>query len=485
MQGMLKIRRNMTVILAVTAVLLIAGIILLSIAPKELAPLPEMPDMGALLRAQDDEIVSINFFPRGGEPFTLFRDGESGDLELDSREELLFPAQPNLLSFLYRTAVRMDNLLRVEEHASDGQLAGFGLDDPEMVWRVNFADMTSIELAVGDLSAINRGRYVRRTDNNEIFLLQAVETFAFSMKLEDLYSKSFLPLSQAEGGTFSWVSINHVLIERNEGTIEFIRRSEEEMENAAAGDSKYQLLRPVVAEASERAVEDLILTRLSMVSPDIIAEVNPQDLSVYGLDNPERVTVSEDGGWSGTLLIGKYDQALYEGVGGRYVMIEGTNAVLSHLQSDYPFLRVKYAELRSSMPWPRRVISDVSTVTYNLGRNTRTLSFERGESVYGRLDGKILSESNADRLFYATLSLTHHLESDAEIPSAAPDYRITINFIGGGSDTMELYSLNETQLLMVFNGENQQVYLTRTDFKELLLDRFDMLDRGEDLPFSG
>jgi hypothetical protein len=235
----------------------------------------------------------------------------------------------------------------------------------------------------------------------------------------------------------------------------------------------------VIAEASDTEVERHILEPINII-PNSVEAVHPDDLSPYGLDSPVRLTVTDEEGWSGTLLIGRYDPERE----GMYVMIEGIDAVLFHDTAEYSFLRVGYSQLRSSILWLRH-INTVYSITYELEDVTRVLRIEHGEGNFlrGWLDGEEILEDNARRLFSATQLLTHDGGTDAEIPQGAePAYRFTYELTDGETDTMELYSINDTQYLVVRNGENQEVFITRMTLRHILLSRFELLDRGEDLP---
>jgi len=129
------------------------------------------------------------------------------------------------------------------------------------------------------------------------------------------------------------------------------------------------------------------------------------------------------------------------------------------------------------------MIDTVSSITYDLDGVTRVLHLEHdGEVPKGRLDGAELSADNVSRLYSATLSLTHDGGTETDIPPDGPAYRFSMELTDGGSDTMELYSINDTQYLIVRNGENQRLFITRMTLRHILLSCFETLDRGEDLP---
>ena len=163
-------------------------------------------------------------------------------------------------------------------------------------------------------------------------------------------------------------------------------------------------------------------------------------------------------------------------------MIEGVDAVLLDRTGDYSFINTDATQLRTRIIWMHNIIG-VSSVTYVLDGNTRILELEHGSegSLYGKLDGVELSEVNTRRLFMYTLSISQTGGINTVIPSGTPDYKITMQFIDGGNDVIELYSLNDAQFLIVHNSENTGFYITRMTLQQNLLNRFETLDKGEDL----
>jgi len=216
--------------------------------------------------------------------------------------------------------------------------------------------------------------------------------------------------------------------------------------------------------------------------PGSIVSIRPDDLSVYGLDVPSRLTMSL-GDWSGTILIGRRDAEQ----GGRYVMLEGYDAVLLDVHGDYSFLDVSFSQLRASLIWLHN-ISDVSSVTFEMDGITRILRFEHSnsdDSLRGWLDDVEISDTNARRLYIAGLNITQSGETDSPIPANdIPVYTVTMNMTNGSKEAIELYRLNDSQFLIVLNGESTSLFITRMALQQNLLSRFDIIDAGGELPIS-
>jgi hypothetical protein len=472
------IRRSTLVICVAAIVLLAAGIAALSLwpepQPEPPPPSPSSPGTAELIRESLDDVISISFYPLGGTPFTLSRDPADAVIGLDA-PGALFPGKPSIMRTTYSYATSLPFLTRVAENADDSQLALFGFDAPVMTWRVFRADGTSVELAVGAELVTGRGRYVRRQDSRGVFALNDLQSTYLTQTLEDIYDLSFFP---SGSGVVEWNSIDHLLLESNGNILELHRRSDAEMAESPLGTSLYHITQPFAGECNEYLTQTLLLEHIAGIAPGSVVTAYPYDLSIYGLDDPDRLTVTI-GDWSGTLLIGRRDA----GQNGRYVMLEGHDAVLFDPNGRYAFLEADPAQFRMATIWLHN-ITGVSSVTFGLEGVTRVLRLEHtGENqLRGRLDDTELSETNARRLYMAALRISQNGSTDAAVPNEWPAYDITIRFLDGGTETLELYRLNDSQFLIVHDGVNTGLFINRMTLRQGFLSRFDMLDRGEDLP---
>jgi len=166
-------------------------------------------------------------------------------------------------------------------------------------------------------------------------------------------------------------------------------------------------------------------------------------------------------------------------------MIDGYDAVLLDNFGDYMFLEPSFAQLRTAVIWMHN-ITEVSGVTFELDGENRYLKMEHGEedSITGWLDGIELSENNVRRLFMAALYINQNGETDEPIPiDDFPVYRISMEFVDRRSlDMLELYQLTDSQFLIVRNGQNTGLFITRMSLQEHVLNRFITIDAGLEIP---
>ncbi|MDR0294228.1 MAG: DUF4340 domain-containing protein [Oscillospiraceae bacterium] len=481
-------KRRLTLVFGIAAIaVLAAGIVALSLWPEgspEPSGLPEPAgeDRADLFKESQDNVNSISFSPPGGKPYTIRRDPESGDCALDAGEAI-FPGRQTAMHSAYTCATSLTNLIKVTAEATDGQLALFGLDKPVMTWRVNRADGTSAELTAGAVPAAGTGRYARGKNSREVFLLTDYQSSYLTKTLEEYYDLTFFPYPRSTQEEQTFLLIEYCLLEKDGGVIELRKRSDEEMAEAPTGASLYRITRPAESESSDFMLQTAFFEPVTAIAPESVEALLPADLSAYGLNEPARLTLAGTDGWSGTLLIGRYDAER----GGRYVMIEGYDAVLFDPNGDYGFLDVQYADMRARTIWLYD-IKTVSSVTFELEGVTRVLTYEHfyeedtgANTLNGWLDGKEISEINARRLYMAVLRISQEGVTDTPLPSSPPDYRVTIRFLDGGTDTLELYRMSDLQFLIVHNGVNEGLIISRMSLQQNFLSRFDIIDGGGEI----
>ena len=477
-------RRSVLITCIIAVLLLSGGIAFLMLWDDEPEVEIETPTVEAaptadLIRESREYVTSVIFTPNDGIEYTILHDAETGSFELDVADPV-FPGEQTAMRTLFNQATVLSNLTVVTDNADDEQLAMFGLNDPEMSVSVVRDDGTTIEFEVGDVQAVGQGRFVRLSNSREVFLISGHQGNIMTQIVEQMYDLTFFPFWEYQSIEAAAAAIENIVIENDRGVIELRRRQMEEVLELPMGSSTFQILQPTTAEANDSIVSSSIIEDIVRIRPTDVVTVRPVDLSVYGLDSPVRLEIEAYDWHGGALLIGNADHDR----GGRFVMIEGHDAVLFDYFGEYEFLNISFAQIRSGIIWLYNIV-DVASMTFILEGETRILRIEHDaeeDSLEGWLDDVEISETNARRLYIGALMITPSGEIDAPIPSGEPTYSITLQFLDGDTSTLELYQLNDTQFLIVLNGENTELFITRMSLQANLLVRFEALDAGRDIP---
>ena len=477
-------KRSLLITGIIAAFALTAAIIVFSIPSEneqEILPHPtsEPAVKIDLVNEQHENVTNIHFEPQGNVPYSIMQNISDREYELILKsDDALFPGRPAVMRIIFGYAVSLRNLSRITEAADDTQLSMFGFDEPVMKWRIERIDGTVIEMIVGAQQATGRGHYVREKDSREIFLLGEMQSEYLTMVIEELYDFSFYPFSPSQDDPETWNLINHLLLERSDDVLELKQRTAEETADAGPGASVYRIIQPIIGDCNDQIVKTVLLENIVNIKPERIISVFPVDLSDFGLDSPYRLSISTPD-WTGVLLIGNRSAEH----GGRYVVIDGVDAVLLDPSGDYSFLATDPTQLRTRIIWMHS-INDVSSVSYELDGVQRYLQLEHdviNNSLQGWLDGEAINETNTRRLFMYTLGISQTGGTNADIPDTSPVYSITIKFTDNSDEKLELFALNDSQFLIVKNGISTGFYITRMTLQQNLLNRFEAIDRGEEL----
>jgi len=483
-------RRKTVIFIIAGAAFLISGILLLILIPQtehepdEIVPPLQDSEPGTLILSTYLDTDSVDMMPLNGKSYSLQIDRtETEYLKFDLiSEDTIFLGMQQIMYTIFSQAITLVHLQPITENANDDQLALYGFNDPVLTWRVNFSNGTSAEFALGSRLAAGTGNYVRNTADRDVFVLDSAAVNILLIDVEYIFDIFFFPFPPSDERYETWSMIDYLRLERpGEATIEMIRRSLDEWLDLPVGHTRYRISQPFTAEGNEQVIRNILMEPVTHITPERILEVKAPDLSIYGLDKPSRLTISAEG-WKGTLLIGNRSTEHR----GRYVMIEGNDAVLLDPHGDYSFLELDPAQLRTQLTWMHN-IDTVSSVVFELEGVIRTLNIDHpastaGGNLNGRLDDKEIGETNTRRLFASAMSVPSSGGTDTPIPNKTPDYRMTMNFIAGGSQTMEFYGINESEYLMVLDGISLEVFTTRLQIQINLLEKFDILDADEDLP---
>jgi len=480
-------RKTLIIIISV-ALIFATGILVLfhlpenDAQPESTARPPVIREIGTLIRASHTDVDSVEIKLPGRPSYTLRLDHSDPDdykIELIS-DDALFPGMEPVMFAIFSHAISVMHLTRVTEDATDEQLELYGLAEPLIEWRVNFLDGNFFEFAIGYRLAAGSGNYVRDKDSRDVYILDETAVNFLSFDINDIYDIFFFPYPPSDEEFRTWQFIQHVLLERpGNDTIEIKKRTEEEWFESAYGVSRFKLLQPVVDECNDILVESVLMEVITHIIPERIISIRPVDLSPYGLDDPFRLTVSTES-WTGTVLIGNSSRDYR----GRYVMLEGHDAVLLDPHGDYSFLGLEYSQIRTQLTW-LNIIDNVSSLVFDLGGVSRSLLINHPASeddeLSGSLDGAVLSERNTRRLYASAMSIPVSGSFEGLVPDVSPVYTFTMFFINGGSQSLEFYPITDSQFLMVLDGTSLGVYTTRLQIQLNLLDRFDTLDAGGDL----
>jgi hypothetical protein len=485
------------IITAVVLALTVGAYFLLTLIPEageeEVSPSPSASKSSETYILYNEDYYSLKRME------FRFRDGTELFIDIDdSKNTRIFNLRPAKPGWSYKqdtlrsTAFNINSvtaIAKVAENVTD--FSEYELDNPQLIARAVFKGENgdfSREIHIGKLTSLEDSYYARMKDDDTVYAISNYIAHNL-MRTEMQYREmSFFP-SYFKEDTLEVdadESITYIRI-RNPETdvdIEISARSDEELRVLPVGTSKFFMTIPVNHECNDMAVADKFINRAAALNVTKVVEDDPEDLSIYGLDEPLELWMTNDDGKSVHYLIGSNEGPV------AYVMVEGANSVLTAEGFEPDLRNLNHVTLMFKLAWIHN-IEDVKSIVYDLQGEKRLYEIRENKkdennkviSFVATLDGRPLSEENARRLYSRTHDMLIVGETSEEFDrqGMTPQYTITINMLDGTKNVMELYRLNERQYAVSVNEGELNYYINASDVKELL-EGFEYIDRNEEMP---
>jgi len=238
----------------------------------------------------------------------------------------------------------------------------------------------------------------------------------------------------------------------------------------------YALTSPVNRDANPDTINSVLLDKVIAIKGKAVVEDYPKDLAKYGLDKPVTLKFETSTDVSASLLIGGKTPD-----GGRYVMPEGVPTVIE-TEADIDLTGLSHADIIMQLLWFYDS-ADIDVVTYELpGGENHTMSLKiQDNSLVGIYDGEKMVNKNATNLFLRTVRFTIAGEFTGDMNYGERAIKASIKLHSGETTTLELFPINERQYAASVDGKTPEYYVNVTEVRELL-ESFEILSRGEDIP---
>lgn len=438
---------------------------------------PEVPGVSAplcmIIDRSAKDVASVEITADTGESFAI----DYGEDNVGAQTAAMRNADP-LLKYNESGMTALSDFvgrLAALEEVGTGEDAAFGFDKPQRTIKVSFTSGDPVTLLIGSETPLGTGVYIRRTDRDTVYTIGDNTTDILMMTKADYRDVSlFDTVSSADLLTSVTVS------RRGKADITVVRKAEADEvpadETQAMIRADYALTSPVSRDANPDTINSALLDKVVAIKGKSLVEDYPQDLAKYGLDNPVGLRFTTSTGVGVSLLIGDKTPA-----GGRYVMPEGVPTVIA-TEADIDLTDLSHADITMKLLWFYNS-GDIDTVTYELpGGETHTMKLEvKDNSVIGVYDGKQMANKNATNLFLRTVRFTIAGEFTPDMKAGARAIKATIKLKSGAKTTFELFEINERQYAASVNGKPPEYYVGINEVRELL-ESFEILSRGEDIP---
>ncbi len=419
------------------------------------------------------DVASVEITTDTGESFAI----DYGEDSIGAQTATMRDADP-LLAYNESDMTTLSGfvgLLVALEEVGTGEDSMFGFDKPQRTIKVNFKGGDPVTLLIGSETPLGTGVYIRRTDRDTVYTVGGSTTDILMMTKSDYRDvKLFDTVSSVDLLTSVTVS------RTGKADITVVRKEDAgkvpEDQAEAALHTDYKLTSPVKRDANPDTINSMLFDKVIAIKGESLVEDYPKDLAKYGLDNPVglKFTTSED--VSVSLLIGDKTPT-----GGRYVMPEGVPTVIA-TESDIDLTNLSHADIIMQLIWFYNS-EDIDTVTYSLpGGENHTMKLEiKDNKLIGTYDGKTMENKNATNLFLRTVRFTIAGEFAPGMQKGESVIKVLMKLSSGATTTFELFTVNERQYAASVDGKAPEYIVGVGEVRELL-ESFDILARGEDIP---
>ncbi len=422
---------------------LLAGLLLLLTMFKSSpanTPVPSAAVEASPLELHDNDITAIDYTARGT-TYTITRqydaDGESTVALSPQRTGFAYDSELLLASF--EAASSLEGCTLLAQNVPDDKLADYGFDAPTLTWTLHDGDGDSATLELGNKSGDGYGVYIREASKNAVFILPYLVAQQFAKGEFELRTLQFMPPETA--GDLSG-RLQTCTLRGTNGSFTLQRLPDV---HSATGNA-FAVTAPTRWLAGNYMLSLELLTPLSSLNFDGIAEDDPADLARYGLDDPYMLSLTDVDGWSATLLIGDTIAT-----GGRYVMQQGLPTVFIDLGGDYTFLDIQCADLAETQLWKAQ-LTQAAALEYALNGQTNTLRCQLTDgALTTTLNDKQLSYNDANALFEQTMNLTTEPTEKPLSGTAAGTIKLTLT--DGTTHTLQLLSSTGGYYGVAMDGE--------------------------------
>lgn len=344
----------------------------------------------------------------------------------------------------------------LEDLRRSGQsLADYGLDNPSIILKYYSGERETV-LKVGSPTQMGRRLYVLHPNSNEILVVGQSLMESLILDTDDLRRQRIFDIPSFE--------INTLAFQEGERRVRMAREG-----------SEWKIEAPIQAQADTELTEDLmnLLTSLRAIR---LFQADPQDLSAYGLDNPEMRLTLAGPNQRQTLLVGAEVKGLPEGEPPqRYAMLEDNRRTLFTVGSEPFGFLTNAQEVFRNRQFLRFDPESITTLEITQDQNSLILQKLDNEQdkwqLLARLEGQSIRQQAADaELVKELLESLHSLEALAfvnDAPSDSDEQQYGLrepNAVirlsdGKNHPTLILGGVNpETNLLYARLGDSKYVY---------------------------
>lgn len=359
-------------------------------------------------------------------------------------------------------AANMADLLSskiVEENPDD--IEKYGLKDPVVV-TVKTTDGKTEAVEVGDETPTKQGYYLKKKDNNTVYIVGQYVGEALRSTKTDLRNKSIFDANSEDVVFFS--------LEKNGENVFDLEKK----------DDQWKMVKPVNATAHIVKLNPIIESIIRMQVEEYV-EKDPSDLSKYGLQNPKYAFRAKTANMDVKVLLGNAKEDMM------YGMIDGTNEVIKVYSSSLDFVDMPAIQMTDQLVYIAD-INNVSEVLVKIDGKTINSKIEANKDDKDKekfyIDGKDVTAKGEEavskfRAFYRSLvGVAFNDILTKENPQGEPVISITYKLKSSpGQGIVEFIQKDENTYYAMVDGKYTGTVVNKDAFygKDGIIQSYDAL----------
>ena len=321
--------------------------------------------------------------------------------------------------------------------ATPEKLTEFGLNPPAKKITITYADNTSDTVTLGGKLPLGDGYYLQKQGDENVYIIGTFTGGNMLRNIQDMRQNVLFRAYESPGKTFKSILIKHPNGEQLE-VVEVIEPSSPDKKPEV---SAFEVRQPFIAPAEDGEVGKQLIVPISSLVPEGVFAKTPENVAMYGLENPITVSVKDYYGEQIILLVGSVinDQTFF--------MLEGDDAIFYAHSGYFEFLNVGAMDVVSKIIWLNN-IKTTKSLTVRYDGQEHVIVFDPYT-----LNGKEITQSNAQFIFLRAHQIfAKGAIGDIPVPQT-PEIVLTVTPKNGPVKTLEFFKLNDRQYAAKVDGQ--------------------------------
>lgn len=446
-------------------------------------PFQDVPK--TVIQIADDDIVSIE-----GKKFPRAPDYEVAVAYNKDEDTFTCTMQNNPEGYYYSETymnLMLSTLIDLEAKsvaaAGDVNPADYGITEDSINYTLHTASSGDITLRLGATTPLSSGYYVKRDDQNFIYIIDSYEGSTLERDMYEMRTIVIYPEME------SYMDLYRMKITYPDGSVIDSRQLSNDEIRTEASYSIFKFTQPIEININDDVSKDNYYTPALNLSVTNILMDDKSNLGAYGLDHPTVINYTNKDGKETELWLGNSleDDPLY-----RYGTMPDVNCVFT-VRGPFEFLNLDIYDMVDTTIWIHS-IDDIKIINimgggkeYSIYIDSYTNEKDSSDNrFYAEMDTKTLDEYSVRRMYVELVSLPTvgtlagaGLDAD-EIRKSEAEFKLHFTYDNDEEHFIHLYRINDMQLAADVDGI-MLFYTSRSQINKILT-YCEMLRNGEEVP---